>query len=47
MVTHRPATLGPVSHVAVLTGGRLTDFGPRDTVLQRLQQGQQLEGARA
>jgi ATP-binding cassette subfamily C protein len=50
MVTHRPATLGPVSHVAVLAGGKLTDFGPRDEVLGRLQQagavgGQQLQGA--
>jgi ATP-binding cassette subfamily C protein len=54
MVTHRPATLGPVSHVAVLAGGKLSDFGPRDEVLGRLQQasavggqsgGQQLQGA--
>lgn len=36
MVTHRPATLGPVSHVAVLAGGRLTDFGLRDEVLKRM-----------
>ncbi len=35
MVTHRPATLGPISHVAVLSAGRLTDFGPRDEVLKR------------
>jgi ATP-binding cassette subfamily C protein len=47
MVTHRPATLAPVSHVAVLAAGRLTDFGTRDAVLQRLQPGAKLEGARA
>jgi ATP-binding cassette subfamily C protein len=47
MVTHRPATLAPVSHVAVLAVGRLTDFGERDAVLQRMQQGAKLEGARA
>lgn len=35
MVTHRPATLGPVSHVAMVSGGRLVDFGERDVVLQR------------
>lgn len=35
MVTHRPATLGPVTHVAVLGAGRLVDFGERDAVLQR------------
>jgi ATP-binding cassette subfamily C protein len=35
MVTHRPATLGPVSHVAVLNAGKLADFGERDAVLQR------------
>jgi ATP-binding cassette subfamily C protein len=47
MVTHRPATLAPVSHVAVLAAGRLTDFGERDQLLQRMQQGAKLEGARA
>jgi ATP-binding cassette subfamily C protein len=47
MVTHRPATLGPVSPVAVLAAGRLTDFGERDAVLQRIQQGKKLEGASA
>lgn len=36
MVTHRPATLGPVSHIAVMAGGRLADFGERDAVLQRM-----------
>jgi len=35
MVTHRPATLGPVSHVAVLSAGRLIDYGERDEVLKR------------
>lgn len=37
MVTHRPAALGPVTHIALLQGGRLADFGPRDEVLQRIQ----------
>lgn len=36
MITHRPATLGPVSHVALISGGRLADFGERDAVLQRM-----------
>lgn len=36
MVTHRPATLGPVSHIAVMNAGRLADFGERDAVLQRM-----------
>ena len=36
MVTHRPATLGPVSHIALMNGGRLADFGERDAVLQRM-----------
>ena len=40
MVTHRPATLGPVSHVAMLVGGKLVDFGERDEVLQRQTQAQ-------
>jgi len=35
MVTHRPATLGPVSHIAVLSAGRLIDYGERDEVLKR------------
>lgn len=35
MITHRPATLGPVTHVAVMNGGRVVDFGPRDEVLKR------------
>lgn len=36
MITHRPATLGPVSHVAVMANGRLVDFGERDDVMKRL-----------
>jgi ATP-binding cassette subfamily C protein len=35
MVTHRPATLAPVTHVAVVTAGKLVDFGERDEVLER------------
>jgi ATP-binding cassette subfamily C protein len=35
MVTHRPSTLGPTSHVAVLGAGKLVDFGERDDVLKR------------
>ncbi len=37
MITHRPATLGPATHLAVVNTGRLVDFGPRDEVLQRMQ----------
>jgi ATP-binding cassette subfamily C protein len=40
MVTHRPATLGPLSHVAILNAGKLVDFGERDAVLQRQAQAQ-------
>lgn len=36
MVTHRPATLGPISHVALMGGGRLVDFGERDEVMKRM-----------
>ncbi|NML95686.1 type I secretion system permease/ATPase [Novosphingobium olei] len=36
MITHRPATLGPTTHLAVLAGGRLTDFGERDAVLKKM-----------
>lgn len=36
MITHRPATLGPVSHIAVLSAGRLAEFGERDAVLKKL-----------
>jgi ATP-binding cassette subfamily C protein len=35
MITHRPATLGPISHVAVMQAGRMVDFGERDAVMQR------------
>ena len=35
MITHRPATLGPITHMAVMQNGRLTDFGERDAVMQR------------
>lgn len=38
MVTHRPATLKPMTHVAVIAGGKLIDFGERDPVLQRQEQ---------
>lgn len=38
MITHRPATLGPITHVAVMANGRLSDFGPRDEVMRRLSQ---------
>lgn len=38
MVTHRPATLGPVSHIAFMNNGKLTDFGERDEVMRRLRQ---------
>lgn len=37
MVTHRPAALGPVTHIAVMQGGRIADFGERDAVLAKLQ----------
>ncbi|MEY4721376.1 MAG: hypothetical protein RIQ46_1101 [Pseudomonadota bacterium] len=56
MITHRPSTLGPVSHVAVMANGRLADFGERDAVLQRMvrandeaarQGGVKLEGTNA
>jgi ATP-binding cassette subfamily C protein len=36
MITHRPATLGPATHVAVMQQGRITDFGERDAVLARM-----------
>ena len=39
MVTHRPATLSPITHVAVISGGKLMDFGERDEVLQRTTRG--------
>lgn len=37
IVTHRREALGAVSHLAVMTDGRLQAFGPRDEVLNRLQ----------
>jgi len=37
MITHRPATLGPATHMAVMQNGRLIDFGERDAVLNRVQ----------
>lgn len=37
MITHRPATLGPATHLAVINGGRLADIGPRDEVMKRMQ----------
>jgi ATP-binding cassette subfamily C protein len=36
MITHRPATLGPVTHVAFINNGRLAEIGPRDEVLTKL-----------
>ena len=39
MITHRPATLGPATHVALMQAGRIADYGERDAVLARLQQG--------
>ncbi len=36
MITHRPATLGPATHMAVMQQGRLVDFGERDAVLRRI-----------
>lgn len=36
MITHRPAALGPATHVAVMRDGKLADFGPRDEVLKRV-----------
>ena len=46
MITHRPATLGPATHIAMLGDGRLVDFGPRDEVLARIQQ-KQVESVKA
>ncbi|WP_298199288.1 type I secretion system permease/ATPase [Novosphingobium sp.] len=39
MITHRPATLGPATHVAVMADGRLARFGQRDEVLRALAAG--------
>jgi ATP-binding cassette subfamily C protein len=36
MITHRPAALAPMTHVAVLHGGKLAEFGERDAVFARL-----------
>jgi ATP-binding cassette subfamily C protein len=36
MITHRPATLGPATHMAVMQHGRMVDFGERDAVLHRI-----------
>ena len=45
MITHRPATLGPATHLALINSGRLADYGPRDEVLQRMQaQNPQVQG---
>lgn len=48
MITHRPATLGPVSHIAILDQGRLVDFGEKDEVRARsVKTGRaQIDGAR-
>jgi ATP-binding cassette subfamily C protein len=45
MVTHRPATLEPLSHVAILAAGKLVDFGERDVVLERQRLSQRKEQA--
>lgn len=37
MITHRPATLGPVTHIALMQAGRIVDLDARDAVLARLQ----------
>lgn len=39
MVTHRPATLGPITHVAIVSAGRLIDYGERDAVMRRVHEG--------
>ncbi len=36
MITHRPATLGPMTHIAVLNQGRIVEFGTRDEVMKKL-----------
>jgi ATP-binding cassette subfamily C protein len=40
MITHRPATLGPATHLAVMQHGRIIDFGERDAVLHRIAGGE-------
>jgi ATP-binding cassette subfamily C protein len=34
VITHRPAALGQVDHVAIMEEGRIKAVGPRDEVLQ-------------
>ena len=36
VVAHRPNLLAVVDTVCVIAGGRMTAFGPRDEVLQRV-----------
>lgn len=36
MITHRPSTLAPATHVAVMDSGRVVEFGQRDEVLSKL-----------
>lgn len=36
LVTHRTATLGPISHVLMLNQGRVEAFGERDAVLKKV-----------
>lgn len=36
MITHRPATLGPMTHIAVLNQGKIVEFGTRDDVMKKL-----------
>jgi ATP-binding cassette subfamily C protein len=36
MITHRPAALGPISHVLLLRAGAMEAFGERDTVMAQL-----------
>ena len=36
MITHRPATLTSATHLAVVNGGRITEYGERDAVLNKM-----------
>jgi len=36
MITHRPAALGPISHILMLRGGAMEAFGERDEILAKL-----------
>lgn len=36
LITHRPAALGPISHVLLLRGGKMESFGERDKILALL-----------